>query len=324
MIPDRVYLCPLIYGQIDFYCRLLSCTIRADGISVNGGIHRHRPVCVEVVPLTIDLLPTAGKHHSGRLIQPVPLLVVGEQALHWFPVSVIAPLAAVVLLPAVCGLRVNDDLHKPPQDGGDFSAGGSSLGVKAVICLASQDARLLHGLDRILRPAADLCVVRKSHRPEGFRKVVAQLFGVICHDDRHLFPVDVGVRRKGSGGNAFHNAVLRRPVHIGGIVGVGFHIGEFPGLVTVRVDARQPPQSCHKHSSGHAGARAKGGVTCAREQSPAGCKEDIVRSPMVMNVGKGRGRVLVAHAVNAEMTGFKNHRFQAGIVAGSTLPASST
>ena len=37
---------------------------------------------------------------------------------------------------------------------------------------------------------------------------------------------------------------------------------------------------------------------------------------MVMNVGKGRGRVLVAHAVNAEMTGFKNHRFQAGIVAG--------
>ena len=37
---------------------------------------------------------------------------------------------------------------------------------------------------------------------------------------------------------------------------------------------------------------------------------------MVMNIGKGRGRVLVAHAVNAEMTGFKNHRFQAGIVAG--------
>ena len=115
MIPDRVYLCPLIYGQIVFYCRLLSCTIRADGISVNGGIHRHRPVCVEVVPL----------------------LVVGEPALHWLPISVIAPLAAVILLPAVCGLRVNDDLHKPPQDGGDFSAGGGSLGGKAVICLAS-------------------------------------------------------------------------------------------------------------------------------------------------------------------------------------------
>ena len=111
MIPDRVYLCPLIYGQIVFYCRLLSCTIRADGISVNGGIHRHRPVCVEVVPL----------------------LVVGEPALHWLPISVIAPLAAVILLPAVCGLRVNDDLHKPPQDGGDFGADSGSLGVKAVI-----------------------------------------------------------------------------------------------------------------------------------------------------------------------------------------------
>ena len=101
MIPDRVYLCPLIYGQIVFYCRLLSCTIRADGISVNGGIHRHRPVCVEVVPL----------------------LVVGEPALHWLPISVIAPLAAVILLRAVCGLRVNDDLHKPPQNGGSFRPG---------------------------------------------------------------------------------------------------------------------------------------------------------------------------------------------------------
>ena len=130
MIPDRVYLCPLIYGQIIFYCRLLSCAIRADGISVNGGIHRHRPVCVEVVPLSVNLLPAAGKHHSGSLVQPVPLLVVGEPALHRLPISVIAPLAAVVLLPAVCGLRVNDDLHKPPQDGGDFSAGSGSLGVK--------------------------------------------------------------------------------------------------------------------------------------------------------------------------------------------------
>ena len=145
---------------------------------------------------------------------------------------------------------------------------------------------------------------------------MAQLCSVIFHNHRHLFPVDVGVRCKGGGGNAFHNTGLRRPVHIGGIVGVGFHIGEFPGLVTVRVDARQPPQSCHKHSSGHAGARAKGGVAGAGEQSPAGCKEDVICCPVAGNVGKGRGRVLVAHAVNAEMTGFKNHRFQAGIVAG--------
>ena len=37
---------------------------------------------------------------------------------------------------------------------------------------------------------------------------------------------------------------------------------------------------------------------------------------MAGNVGKGRDKSFVAHAVNAEMTGFKNHRFQAGIVAG--------
>ena len=107
-------------------------------------------------------------------------------------------------------------------------------------------------------------------------QVIAQLCSIIFHNHRHLFPVDVGVRCKGSGGNTFHNTDLRRPVHIGSIVSVGFHIGEFPGLVTVRVDARQPPQSCHKHSSGHAGVRAKGGVAGAGEQSPAGCKEDVI------------------------------------------------
>lgn len=65
-----------------FYCRLLSCAIRANGMTVNDGVHRHHPICIEVVPL----------------------LVVREPALHWLPVSVIAPPAAVVLLPAVCSL----------------------------------------------------------------------------------------------------------------------------------------------------------------------------------------------------------------------------
>ena len=91
--------------------------------SVGCGIHRHRSVCVEVVPLAIDLLPAAGKHHSGGLDQPVPLLVIGEPAFHRLPAPVIAPLAAVILLPSVCGLRVNDDLHEPPQDCGDLGAG---------------------------------------------------------------------------------------------------------------------------------------------------------------------------------------------------------
>ena len=37
---------------------------------------------------------------------------------------------------------------------------------------------------------------------------------------------------------------------------------------------------------------------------------------MAGNVGESRGRVLVADAVDAEMTGFKDNRFLAGIVAG--------
>ena len=37
---------------------------------------------------------------------------------------------------------------------------------------------------------------------------------------------------------------------------------------------------------------------------------------MAGNVGESRGRVLVADAVDTEMTGFKDNRFLAGIVAG--------
>lgn len=37
----------------------------------------------------------------------------------------------MVLHPALGGLRVNDDFHKPPQDGSDFGAGGGSFRVKA-------------------------------------------------------------------------------------------------------------------------------------------------------------------------------------------------
>lgn len=37
----------------------------------------------------------------------------------------------MVLHPALGGLRVNDNLHKPPQDGSDLGAGGGSFRVKA-------------------------------------------------------------------------------------------------------------------------------------------------------------------------------------------------
>ena len=80
---------------------------------------------------------------------------------------------AVVLHSAVGSLRIDDDLHEPPQDGSDFGSGCGSSRVETVVCLARKDARLLHGLDRILRPAADLCVVRKGHSPQGLGQFMA-------------------------------------------------------------------------------------------------------------------------------------------------------
>ena len=179
---------------------------------------------------------------------------------------------------------------------------------------------MLHGLDCLLCPGRNACVVRKGYSFQGFRNCVAQFGSVVLHNDRHLFPIDVGIRRKGGGGNTRHNSGLCRPVHIGRIVSVGFHISEFPGFVAVRVDARQPPQGGDEHTSGHAGVGAEGGVAGAGEQSSAGNKEDVVRSPMLLNVGEGRGRVLVADAVDAEMLCFKNHCFLIRIIAGFGNP----
>lgn len=234
----------------------------------------------------------------------------------------------MVLHPALGGLRVNDDFHKPPQDGSDFGAGGGSFRVKTVAAFPSQDARLLHGFDFLCRPAADLCVVRKGHSFMGSRQVIAQLFRVICHNDRHLFPGDIGVRGKGGGGGAVYNAFFCRPVHIRGVVGVCFHIGEFPGFVAVRVNACQPPQGGDEHSPRHAGVGAELVVTSTIEQPPAGYKDDVILSPVVLNVCKDRDRVLVADAVDAEMPGFKNNRTQVRVIAGfvshSTLPLPST
>ena len=92
--------------------KLLSRTIRADFIAVHLGADRHRAVRIEVVPLAVDLLPTAGEH-LAVIVQPVPFLVVGEPTFHRLSVFVVTPFAAVILPPAVCGLRVDDDLHKP-------------------------------------------------------------------------------------------------------------------------------------------------------------------------------------------------------------------
>ena len=44
------------------------------------------------------------------------------------------------------------------------------------------------------------------------------------------------------------------------------------------------------------------------------------RSPMVFNVRKVRGRVLIADAVDAEMPGFKNNRTQVRVIAGFCQP----
>ena len=58
--------------------QLSSRAICANFVAVHFGADRHRAVCVEVVPLAINLLPAAGEHLTGGLVQPVPFLVVGE------------------------------------------------------------------------------------------------------------------------------------------------------------------------------------------------------------------------------------------------------
>ena len=70
----------------------------------------------------------------------------------------------------------------------------------------------------------------------------------------------------------------------------------------------------------HAGVGAELVVSSTGEQPPAGYKDDVIRSPMVLNVRKVRGRVLVAYAVDAEMPGFKNNRTQVRVIAGFCQP----
>ena len=122
LIPDRVYLCPLIYGQIVFivgyflrhpsrwYIRQWWYSPPSSRLCRS---RYHFPLICFQPPANIIPVVLSSQYHFWSS-ESKPFTV--------FPVSVIAPLAAVVLLPAVCGLRVNDDLHKPPQDGGDFGA----------------------------------------------------------------------------------------------------------------------------------------------------------------------------------------------------------
>ncbi len=103
---------------------------------------------------------------------------------------------AVVLHLAVGSLRIDDDLHEPPQDGSDFGSGCGSGRVETVVCLARKDARLLHGLDRFFCPGRNTCAIRKIHSFQSFRDGVAQFGSVVLHNDRHLLAVDVGIRAK--------------------------------------------------------------------------------------------------------------------------------
>lgn len=112
---------------------LLSCAIRADLIAVHFGADCHRAVCIEVILLAVDLFPAASEHFPGAFIQPVPLLVVGEPALDRLSVLIVVSFAAVILYPAVSGLWVDNDLHKPVQDSSSLHTGGVAFRVKLVV-----------------------------------------------------------------------------------------------------------------------------------------------------------------------------------------------
>ena len=107
-------------------------------------------------------------------------------------------------------------------------------------------------------------------------------------------------------------------IHIRGIIGICFHIGEFPGFIVGLVDARQSPQGGDEHPPRHASVGAELVVFSAGEQSPASHEDNVIRSPMVLNVRKVRDRVLVADAVDAEMPGFKDNRTQVRVIASNT------
>lgn len=145
----------LSYITIPLVHLLFSCPIRADLISIDGGIHHHHAI------------------------------------------SIIIPLAVMVLHPALGCLRINDGFDEPAQGGSGFCAGGSCLWVESVSVFSRKDSGLLCGVDRCSSRAADLSLICEGHRLVGGGQVIAHRLCVVCRDDCQLFAGHACVRCKG-------------------------------------------------------------------------------------------------------------------------------
>lgn len=163
-------------------------------------------------------------------------------------------------------------------------------------------------------------MIGKGHSFQCFRDGIAHLVGIVFQNDRHLLAGDIAVRGKGCGGYAIHNAGLCRPVDIGGIAGIGLHVCKCSVLIIRRVNPCQTSKSGDEHSPCQGAVRTEGGFAGAGEQPTADGKEDMLLCPMTVNVGEVRNRILIAHAVDAEMLCFKNHGFLIRIIAGFGEP----
>ena len=96
--------------------------------------------------------------------------------------------------PAVGRGRVNYHFYKPAQHCRCFGAGGVFLRVETIPVPAFANSGPLHDGDFLCRPCAAFIVVRIGDSRKRCGKGITHLSGVVCDDNRHLFPCHRSVR----------------------------------------------------------------------------------------------------------------------------------
>ena len=135
-------------------------------------------------------------------------------------------------------------------------AAGVALGVKAPARAVEQPCfpELQH---RLARPGRDLFQIGRGRCDvRAGVQLHAEQLQIAHKEHHHLLAGDEPVRRELAAARSVGDAVFRRPLHIGRVVGVRRHVGKFRRFgIVCGIDARHTPEDGHKHPAGHRAAR---------------------------------------------------------------------
>ena len=147
--------------------------------------------------------------------------------------------------------------HEVAKHSRYFYSCGSTLWVKGLTVLSIEDSCHLHQLHSLPGVFTDFVTAKKGHFFIVLRQCESHCFGILMHNNCHLFTGNGLIKSKFPIAYVVYYLVAACPLNVAHVVSIASHIGEAALFVSANISLGNPLQYGDTHSATNGHVRLK-------------------------------------------------------------------